>query len=89
MLAAPLGKTPMDRKGNQALNSYAKKLDRALDGMTPWTDDYRFTSLRRQYGKQMRDGDSQIIVTLDGNDDPSSKLFKDAVTSTARKVSKE
>lgn len=88
MLAAPLGKTPMDRQGSQSLNSYAKKLDRALDDMTPWTNDSRFTSLRRQHGKQMRESDSQIIVTLDGGDDPNSKLFHDAVTSTTRKASK-
>lgn len=85
MLTAPLGKTPMDQRGGQQLKSYAQKLGRALEMMTPWTDEYRYTSLRRQYGKQMRESDSQIIVTLDANDDPNNPLFKDVTHASARK----
>lgn len=78
MLTAPLGKTPMDKRGGQVMRSYAQKLDRALEAMTPWTQDSKFTTLRRKYGKSM--GDTQIIVTFDPQDDPESSLFKGAMT---------
>ena len=79
MLTAPLGKTPMDRKGGQAMRSYAQKLDRTLEAMTPWTHDSKFSALRRKYGKSMGD-DTQIMVTFDPSDDPESSLFKGAMT---------
>ena len=78
MLTAPLGKTPMDKRGGQAMRSYAQKLDRTLEAMTPWTHDSKFTALRRKYGKSL--GDTQIVVTFDPQDDPESSLFKGATT---------
>ncbi len=85
MLTAPLGKTPMDRKGGQAMRAYAQRLDRTLAAMTPWTRDSKFTALRRKYGKSMKD--TQVIVTFDPQDDRESPLFKGAMTE--RKLQQE
>jgi len=68
----------MDKRGGQSLRSYSQKLDRALQSMTPWTDDSKFTALRRKHGKRMRESDSQVVVTFDADDDPQSPLFKGA-----------
>lgn len=89
MLTAPLGKTPMDRRGGQAMRSYAQKLDRTLEAMTPWTHESKFNALRRKYGKSMGD-DTQIVVTFDPHDDPGSSLFTGATTEHAlRKKARE
>jgi hypothetical protein len=78
MLLMPLAKTPMDKRGAQSMRTYSQKIDRAIEGLTPWTSESKFNALRRKYGKSMED--SQIVVHFDASDDPNNPLFEGVTT---------
>jgi hypothetical protein len=75
LMVAPLARTPQDKKGGRALDDYAKRVRRVLDGITPWLSrTTRVASLRAKGEK------GKIVVMLDSGDSPKDPLFKGAKT---------
>lgn len=72
----PLARTPMDKKGGQNLNKYNKSLNKVIDSFAPWLSSRdHLQSLR---GK-VKPG--EVLVILDGDDDPNNPLFAGATIS--------
>ncbi|MCK5606804.1 hypothetical protein KAR91_33185 [Candidatus Pacearchaeota archaeon] len=73
---SPVHRTPMDKDGGRALNTYAKKIERMLDGFTPWRK-------RRGWARGLAKGKvkpGEIMVVLEDGDMPNDPLFLDANT---------
>ena len=49
--AAQAARTPMDKKSGQGLQSYVRKLHKAIDSMVPWQGRSKVDRLKRLKGK--------------------------------------
>ena len=76
MNLAPLHRAPSDKQGSQALNKYTKKVEKMLDGLTPWVK-------RRGWARGLSKGELQpgeIVVVLGEGDMATDPLFEGAKT---------
>lgn len=59
MLVAPLARTPMTKEGGRTLKSYADKLRRMVEALTPW----RQSGLREQLKRQgVKPGETVVLL---------------------------
>lgn len=66
----------MDKQGGQALNKYSKKVEKMLDGFTPWVK-------RRGWARGLSKGSlkpGEIMVVLEDGDMATDPLFEGAKT---------
>jgi hypothetical protein len=71
MTLLPLARTPMDKKGGQAMQSYARDIERMLSEATPWL---KKATRRRPKGAKP----GEIVVLLGQDEIADDPLYKDA-----------
>jgi hypothetical protein len=72
---APAARTPMDKRSAQGMQSYIKKLFRAIEDIVPWTRSNKMGDL---HGK-VKPGEIRVI--LDEGESSKDPLFKGAKVS--------
>ena len=73
---APVHRSAMDKEGGRAINKYTKKVEKMLDGITPWRK-------RRGWARGLAKGQvkpGEVVVVLDEGDSPNDPLFEGAKT---------
>lgn len=73
---APVHRTAMDKDGGRALSTYAKKVEKMLDGITPWRK-------RRGWARGLAKGQvkpGEVVVVLSEGDIATDPLFEGAKT---------
>lgn len=74
MTMMPLARTPMDKKGSQALQKYQKGVEKNLNHIVYWKKGRQRDSLRERYKGRINPG--EVVAVLGAGESSNHPLFK-------------